>query len=239
MAVTSPANGAVPALLDLQGTDCKEARTLGYPTGVYHIQPALASQPFPAYCTTPKYGRTYISKRHSANPLFNRSWHEYRNGFGDPAGNYWIGLENLYLLTNSGLRYSFKMEPRLENKTFYQHYYNNFKLGPESDKYRLHYDSTGTNVKKSAGDCLALSLGAPFSTYDADNDGDVTVNCAQRHQSGWWFPEGDCSLTKCNPHGVLVQSPGALWSGKPEDVFWVNDFGNLLVWNIVTWLHRD
>jgi Fibrinogen beta and gamma chains, C-terminal globular domain len=35
---------------------------------------------------------------------FNKTWNEYKNGFGNPAANdnYWIGNEKLYQLTSSG-----------------------------------------------------------------------------------------------------------------------------------------
>nr|KAG5711294.1 hypothetical protein BaRGS_005991 [Batillaria attramentaria] len=188
--------------------DCKEGMALGYPQGLYNIQPTLAPQPFQVYCWM-VFGRTYINRRFYTSLSFYRTWQEYRlDGFGDPAGDHWIGLENLYHLTNSGIQYQLMVQLELENGTFYQQYYF-FNIGDEADL-----------------------------TYDADNDGDVMENCAERHQSGWWFPEGDCSLTKCNPHGVLVQSPAALWSGKPEDVFWLEDLGDLAIWKLKMWLHR-
>ena len=32
---------------------------------------------------------------------FDRNYAAYRNGFGDPEGNFWLGLEHLHILTNS------------------------------------------------------------------------------------------------------------------------------------------
>ena len=31
---------------------------------------------------------------------FNREWYDYVNGFGDMDGEFWIGLKNIYELTN-------------------------------------------------------------------------------------------------------------------------------------------
>ena len=33
---------------------------------------------------------------------FFRGWEEYKYGFGNLTGEYWIGNENLYFLTNQG-----------------------------------------------------------------------------------------------------------------------------------------
>ena len=32
---------------------------------------------------------------------FNRDWHDYKYGFGDPDQEVWLGNENIHLLTNS------------------------------------------------------------------------------------------------------------------------------------------
>lgn len=32
---------------------------------------------------------------------FNKDWSDYKNGFGDPAKEFWLGNENIYMLTNN------------------------------------------------------------------------------------------------------------------------------------------
>ena len=32
---------------------------------------------------------------------FNRDWDDYKHGFGDVAKEFWLGNENIFMLTNS------------------------------------------------------------------------------------------------------------------------------------------
>lgn len=32
---------------------------------------------------------------------FNKDWNDYKNGFGDPSREFWLGNENIYMLTNN------------------------------------------------------------------------------------------------------------------------------------------
>lgn len=40
---------------------------------------------------------------------FNRDWADYKNGFGDPSKEFWLGNENIYMLTNNE-DYSLRVE---------------------------------------------------------------------------------------------------------------------------------
>ena len=32
---------------------------------------------------------------------FNREWDDYKHGFGNPEAEFWLGNENIYMLTNT------------------------------------------------------------------------------------------------------------------------------------------
>ncbi|XP_047740022.1 angiopoietin-2-like [Hyalella azteca] len=51
--------------------------------------------------TTDGGGWTVFLRRQKQEPQlnFSRTFNEYEEGFGSPAGEYWLGLENLHLLT--------------------------------------------------------------------------------------------------------------------------------------------
>ena len=146
-----------------------------------------------------------------------------------------MGLQPLYLLTNSGINYVFKVSLILQDGTIFQQHYVRFWVGDEASGYQLHFSKTVPHPAVPLGDSLSTARGAAFSTYDADHDGDVTENCALRHQSGWWFPN-PCNLTEANPLGRIRHPLDGLWSGEPEDVFWINDLGGLAPWKVRLWL---
>ena len=49
---------------------------------------------------TPPGGWLVIQKRNTGKLNFNFFWKEYREGFGNIAAEYWLGLDNMFLLTN-------------------------------------------------------------------------------------------------------------------------------------------
>lgn len=59
--------------------------------------PAIGASSFYALCSSidDRQPYTVILNRNSAATEFYRNWKEYRNGFGNVAGDHWIGLERL------------------------------------------------------------------------------------------------------------------------------------------------
>nr|KAG5709727.1 hypothetical protein BaRGS_027752 [Batillaria attramentaria] len=158
--------------------------------------------------------RTFIFSRQDVAFSFNRSWLEYRDGFGDLSGDFFLGLEKLHLLTKSKI-YQLRFRVKLPNATLYFVYYDDFVLSDETSDYSFTF-SLAKEI--SLGDCLTSLLGAGFSTYDRDNDGDSSVNCAQRHGGGWWFSGAAC--TTCNPLGPILQPFDGRRKGVDGEAFW-------------------
>ncbi|KAH8370783.1 hypothetical protein KR093_004955, partial [Drosophila rubida] len=111
---------------------------------------------------------------------FNRSWAAYREGFGSFDGEFFLGLEKIYRLTNSR-RHELYMEYVAFNRNVFFARYDDFKISDESSGYALSLgDFTGNQ------DILSSSKKMKFSTIDRDNDS-YSVNCALVFQCGWWF----------------------------------------------------
>ncbi len=85
--------------------DCSELMTLpdDYPSGIYTIRPREDFE-FDAYCDMEEEGGgwTVFQRRFDGSTDFYRNWEDYKNGFGSLDGEFWMGLQRLNILTNSG-----------------------------------------------------------------------------------------------------------------------------------------
>ncbi|XP_059161195.1 uncharacterized protein LOC131944538 [Physella acuta] len=135
-------------------------------------------------------GWTIFQRRVSGTVDFFRNWTEYKIGFGDfSSGNFYLGNENIYLLTSNRLT-----ELRVDmifNGTKYFGKYSSFNISSEADGFRLHVG----NFTGNAGDGLAYHNGRMFSTFDRNN-GNAGGNCAADRRGAWWF--GYCDNSHLN-----------------------------------------
>ena len=84
-----------------ENIDCQGWYNLGYKTpGVYFIYHNRYK--FKVWCTMLQSGKGFITfqRRQDGSVNFNRNWEDYKNGFGDPNTEYWLGNENIHKLTH-------------------------------------------------------------------------------------------------------------------------------------------
>eukprot|EP00064_Thunnus_orientalis_P022738 superscaffoldBa00007942_g22954 len=79
---------------------------------------------------------TVFQRRMDGSVNFYRSWDQYKKGFGSAAGEYWLGLENLFYLTQNKSELLVDMEDFSGNKVFAR--YSSFSIESESNGYKLH-----------------------------------------------------------------------------------------------------
>eukprot|EP00111_Clytia_hemisphaerica_P019442 TCONS_00057358-protein len=167
-----------------QDLDCSDWKDRGYTIpGTYWIFRNRTKMR--TVCNTGNPPWTLIQKRTSAYD-FNRSWEEYKNGFGDPETNFWIGNDKIHKLTyGREMQIRFTGEPYSKPKKFC--IYTGFYIEGEENKYRLHTGAHTGGSDTYAGD-WALHNGSLFSVRSQDNDGWANHNCAVRFKlNGWWL----------------------------------------------------
>ncbi|XP_055959283.1 angiopoietin-related protein 6-like, partial [Patella vulgata] len=158
----------------------------------------------------------------------------YKDGFGEPEANHWLGLDKIHYITTSRPHHLFvQVFNNIDWKERWRKY-ENFKVEDESTNYRMTYSGSfpWTQSEASAdpywtkailstplGDSMIGLNGSAFSTFDRDNDLDAGRNCAQEYQGGWWYN----ACADCNPNGPLKnpRNPSAL-----DEAFWKYDFMN-------------
>ncbi|KAK4319026.1 hypothetical protein Pmani_010005 [Petrolisthes manimaculis] len=197
-----------------EAEDCWELHKRGKnQSGVYRIKPLYSPHPFFVYCNmeTDGGGWTVIQRREDGTVDFLREWPDYKHGFGNLAGEFWLGNEKIHQLTN---QYVSQLRVDLADFDQQSSYakYSAFAVGSELEKYSLKMLG---EFMGDAGDSLRYHVGRGFSTPDVDNDAWPDKSCARDHQGAWWYRA--CETSNLNGrylHGPLPiehQYTGLYW----------------------------
>ncbi|XP_054912139.1 fibrinogen alpha chain-like [Poeciliopsis prolifica] len=183
---------------DFVGTDCVDVHQKhlkGEANGLFRIKPAGSMAAMEVYCHQEGImgGWLLVQQRESGSVSFNRSWAEYRDGFGSVdalgKGEFWLGNQNLHLLTNPG-ETMLKVElVDWEGGVATAEY--TVRVGTEDEGFPLQ----ASGYTGDAGDALTSHSGVKFSTFDKDNDVSE-ANCAEAYGGGWWY--NSCQAVNLN-----------------------------------------
>eukprot|EP00058_Branchiostoma_floridae_P019694 XP_002605184.1 hypothetical protein BRAFLDRAFT_223686 [Branchiostoma floridae] len=159
-------------------------------SGVFTIKPGHLNDPVSVYCdqTTDGGGWTVIQRRFDGSLEFFRYIWAYRDGFGDPSGEYWLGLDNIYYLTaHNHYEMYIELEDWVGNVKYAR--YGTFSVGPRFD-----YILSVGGYSGTAGDGFHLSSssqgnnGAKFSARWFDQDSNYsTGSMTELYGGGWWY----------------------------------------------------
>ena len=160
-------------------------------SGLYAIKyPCVGSASFSSaklvvYCDmeTDGGGWIVIQRRNASMGWVNfaRGWTDYELGFGDLEGEFWLGLKNIYELTNQD-SFQLKLKVWNDTNTSINWNYPYFKIYDASQYYQI------TNLGVGSGNGTYSAFGYEvrytirFSTYDSPSG----QFCGYQKQSGWW-----------------------------------------------------
>ncbi|XP_033757340.1 ficolin-1-like [Pecten maximus] len=139
--------------------------------------------------------RMVIQRRTSEDVDFYRNWADYKSGFGNLMGNFWIGNDILHILTNSPRILRVELEAWDGTKGYAQ--YSEFQVANEALNYRLSVQGFSGNVSY---DVFGSHNGYAFTTFNRDNDIKEDENCALQYRGGWWY----YNCFQCNPNGLYM-----------------------------------
>ncbi|XP_052873530.1 ficolin-2-like [Anopheles cruzii] len=192
---------------DIVYTSCDDVRITE--TGTYIVQDAF-EKPAKVICVLDLGPGAYtvFQNRQDGSTDFYHAYKEYKAGFGDfDGGDYWLGLDNIYRMTNSGDYELFiVLEDFEKNVTFAR--YDDFAIGSGSDFYPI---TKLGSYSGAAGDSLSGVVGVLFSTFDLDLDNSES-NCAVTDRGAWWYT--DCGMSNLN--GLYLKG----LSGGTTGMFW-------------------
>lgn len=121
---------------------------------------------------------------------FNRTWNDYKNGFGNLNDEFWFGNDFIHYLTyNDDMELKIQLES-WDNRLI-QFQYDIFRVDSEKNQYNLFVSGFRDNDEKF--DAMKYHHNQDFSTFDRQNDKSgiddryACCSCAKSFSSGWWF----------------------------------------------------
>ncbi|XP_048588727.1 ryncolin-1-like isoform X2 [Nematostella vectensis] len=181
----------------------------GKSNGLYTVKPSPDGDAVKVYCdqTTDGDGWTVLQRRQDGSVDFYLGWADYKRGFGNETGEFWLGLDKIHLLTsqtNTTVRVDLMDWAGATKYAVYDH----FAVSAENRNYVL----TLGSYSGTAGDSLSYHRGMPFSTKDQDHD-TYNSNCAVMRKGAWWY--WSCNNSNLNGKyfqgGKASNSDGINW----------------------------
>ena len=147
------------------------------------------------FCTIDKY--IVIQRRSSPfDILFNRTWSDYKVGFGDVTGDFWLGLDKLHAITAQPYtRYSLRIEATTSTGAVVYVETGDFSIGDEKQRYKIM--SIGRVVMKTTSNLLKKDQ--VFAAQDKDQK----FKCGMRYNGFWYYVRAGTSYNSCRISVVL------------------------------------
>ena len=174
--------------------------------GVYLIQPGRF--PVLASCAMQAGGWTVVQHiTVNSSVSFDRTWAEYRQGFGSLTGDHWLGNQHLHDLTRGPGRYTLGINLVDKDGVTKAGEYDPFLIEDEAAGFRLRlglYQGTALDALTQDTENY-LHDNQRFTTKDRDND-NYFQNCAKREfqgvaGGGWWYDA--CAGANLNRRNVI------------------------------------
>jgi len=193
------------------------------------IQPQLNMPAFSVVCmpnatghywTLLMFRRNRTAEETGENTNFYRTIQAFRAQMGKldtglRQHDYWMGLDNMYALTNSAWNYMMRLsfqpsrddsngEFRAKGLYDWEAVFNTFRIAGPNDNFRMTVKERREESDEMAEKFIRDSDNFFFSAKGGDFT-DEEDDCVERHKAGWWFrpTKYDEYCSKCVPTGNL------------------------------------
>uniref|UniRef100_A0AAY5K466 Fibrinogen C-terminal domain-containing protein n=1 Tax=Esox lucius TaxID=8010 RepID=A0AAY5K466_ESOLU len=198
--------------------DCADLYQAGFhKNGVYTIH-MNAQDTKKVYCNmeTAGGGWTIIQRREDGSVDFQKTWKEYKMGFGMVSTEHWLGNEMIYLLT-SQRQYALRVELTDWDGHMAFSQYDRFHIDSEKRNYRLFLKShSGTAGRQSS----LVIHGADFSTKDMDNDNCMCKCALMLTGARSSYPGRDIPVRPGDPTSHALKTPCGTVFWAPASTIW-------------------
>ncbi|CAG2192725.1 Angiopoietin-related protein 1,Ficolin-1-A,Angiopoietin-1,Fibrinogen C domain-containing protein 1,Ryncolin-1,Tenascin-N,Angiopoietin-related protein 7,Angiopoietin-related protein 6,Ficolin-3,Fibrinogen C domain-containing protein 1-B,Fibroleukin,Fibrinogen-like protein 1,Ficolin-1,Ficolin-1-B,Angiopoietin-4,Tenascin-R,Ryncolin-2,Techylectin-5B,Fibrinogen C domain-containing protein 1-A,Microfibril-associated glycoprotein 4,Fibrinogen-like protein A,Ryncolin-3,Fibrinogen gamma chain,Tenascin-X,Ficolin-2,T len=150
-------------------------------SGIYRIYPSDI-RGFETYCekNIEEGGWLVFQRRQDGSVDFYRNWTDYKNGFGDLTGEFWLGNSKIHEITTKDEYELYILMEDLEGEQRYARY-KTFYVGDVQSKFTLQVGGYSGNAGNSLD--TGAHNGQPFSTLDRDS----SSNCPKQYKGAWWY----------------------------------------------------
>ncbi|XP_041090405.1 ficolin-1-A-like isoform X1 [Polyodon spathula] len=172
--------------------NCKELLEQGNTVSGWYTVYTASNNPISVFCDmhTDGGGWLVFQRRMDGSVDFFQDWNSYKRGFGYKQTEFWLGNENIHLLTTGFHELRIDLEDFERVKTFAK--YESFHILDESENYKL---LLGKFTSGTAGDSLTHHNNMPFSTKDHDLTG---RQCPEVYKAAWWYNNKSCHQSNLN-----------------------------------------
>ncbi|XP_071796301.1 uncharacterized protein [Asterias amurensis] len=174
-------------------TDCQALLDAGYKEdGIYTIHPYQNDEGIEVFCDMKKHtGWIVVQRRYNGSVNFNRSWAEFKDGFGSTDGEFWLGNEILHKLTNAERNWTIRLDITNEDNITGHLLKTQFHVGPVDYTLFLEHSEIQPTVDIQCGHKLGMEDGSiPDDRITASSHDNLKYqpSNARLNLNSCWFP---------------------------------------------------
>ncbi|XP_071795628.1 uncharacterized protein [Asterias amurensis] len=217
-------------------SDCQALLDAGYKEdGIYTIHPFQNDKGIKVFCDmTHHTGWIVFQRRVNGSVNFNRSWAEYKKGFGSMDCEFWLGNEILHNLTDAERNWTIRLDLTNEENITGHLLKPQFHVGPDNYTMFLEHSEIPPTVGRYCGHKLGMEDGSipddgiTASSQYSEHDERFPPSNARLNLNGCWRPakeQFDDSWLQIYMGKEPVHIEGVITQGPHYDSWdWVTHF---------------